>query len=529
MQDDAPFDQWFRLSPPPFGTTTVAGSRLGGPLPGSNGGESNEVAAVPSSINDDDDDIAGLVTDVYNQFKRVWPTTPLPESRRNTVPDFYQQFCDGTCEIGWRNTDDCLEFEFAVRLVGQEEPFVSIHYTVDTKESLEMARRLEAQGLQPPNDLKGKVHKFISWDESETNAQLTEDEQDLVFCLVPLRFLWEHGASFCKQHPKVFYEICCLEKDLVAKTRKKFSLTWCLLMTDVALTMDDNEFLLREGVITMTHVFQILGECFETRGYFTDAACVYEIGAALSTPGVMKGNLHNCAGLAFKRAQLYKHSEKQYLAAMREQILLPPPDGSGRPPTLRNLNDQICYHTMKNLLQMYMVWRINGKGSTAEPWISVLLDKNGYQPDPASTARAMCSHYGNKLILKKLTKEKATSHLIEALQCTNAKDYRAKLLELRVLGKPKVTEKPQLLPIPDHIHRMLSMQNAKETAKLMFRNEVTHMKYCGGPSCFKVQDALSERKFAQCSKCKSVSYCSRECQIEDWTTGHRKLCQHKQR
>ena len=38
------------------------------------------------------------------------------------------------------------------------------------------------------------------------------------------------------------------------------------------------------------------------------------------------------------------------------------------------------------------------------------------------------------------------------------------------------------------------------------------------------KDALADEKFKQCSKCKSQWYCSKECQVEAWKSGHKKDC-----
>ena len=36
--------------------------------------------------------------------------------------------------------------------------------------------------------------------------------------------------------------------------------------------------------------------------------------------------------------------------------------------------------------------------------------------------------------------------------------------------------------------------------------------------------AQGGEKFKQCSKCKAQWYCSKECQVEAWGTGHKKDC-----
>ena len=55
------------------------------------------------------------------------------------------------------------------------------------------------------------------------------------------------------------------------------------------------------------------------------------------------------------------------------------------------------------------------------------------------------------------------------------------------------------------------------------RNKVTRLEKqlaleadCNCPNC-------QEKKFSRCGRCHVVPYCSRECQVEDWTY-HRKIC-----
>jgi hypothetical protein len=46
---------------------------------------------------------------------------------------------------------------------------------------------------------------------------------------------------------------------------------------------------------------------------------------------------------------------------------------------------------------------------------------------------------------------------------------------------------------------------------------------CGNPACFALEEA--ESHFKSCSKCKSVRYCSKACQVAHWNESHKRLCQ----
>ena len=48
---------------------------------------------------------------------------------------------------------------------------------------------------------------------------------------------------------------------------------------------------------------------------------------------------------------------------------------------------------------------------------------------------------------------------------------------------------------------------------------------CG--SCSKKESACGE--FKRCNRCKQVFYCGRECQVEHWKSGHKKLCVEKKK
>ena len=37
------------------------------------------------------------------------------------------------------------------------------------------------------------------------------------------------------------------------------------------------------------------------------------------------------------------------------------------------------------------------------------------------------------------------------------------------------------------------------------------------------------KKLKNCARCKSAQYCSRECQVKDWKSGHKKLCKELQK
>ncbi|KAG2494648.1 hypothetical protein HYH03_007164 [Edaphochlamys debaryana] len=48
---------------------------------------------------------------------------------------------------------------------------------------------------------------------------------------------------------------------------------------------------------------------------------------------------------------------------------------------------------------------------------------------------------------------------------------------------------------------------------------------CANPNCFNIAgDSEAELKLQRCGKCKSVSYCCRECQMAHWRAGHKEAC-----
>ena len=312
--------------------------------------------------------------------------------------------------------------------------------------------------------------------------------------------------------------------------KKKLALAWSVLNADVALTINNDDFLYREGVFTTARVLLPLGRCIESRGNFETAASVYELGTMLSKTASFTGRMHNCAGVAYRRAFCFRESELQYLASLREHLLVPPPEGSELPTTLRDLNIPEYSKTLHNLLSMYAAWRIRGEGSPAEPWICVLLTQNNFvlAGTEQSSRGTMLDHYQNNITLKKLSKEKARSHLIEVLECsTTTEDYYAKVLELRSLGNSKTTLNPPLWRIPPSLRqRELDRKSiAKDNAKALFRGAtIKTVLVCSSPTCSMTSNNTTGLEFKQCARCGSVSYCSKECQREHWYNGHKLVC-----
>eukprot|EP01029_Cantina_marsupialis_P029719 TRINITY_DN782068_c0_g1_i1.p1 TRINITY_DN782068_c0_g1~~TRINITY_DN782068_c0_g1_i1.p1 ORF type:complete len:188 (-),score=68.06 TRINITY_DN782068_c0_g1_i1:224-787(-) len=48
------------------------------------------------------------------------------------------------------------------------------------------------------------------------------------------------------------------------------------------------------------------------------------------------------------------------------------------------------------------------------------------------------------------------------------------------------------------------------------------LKTCSNPSCENVEQKAGQ--FSKCSACKSVHYCSKECQVTHWKSGHKAEC-----
>ena len=129
-----PISNWCRLSKPPFAADDAPPRRMGGPLPQqsrSNPETTIDNTTVTSSSNNS----AGLFT-VYDKLSRKWPVSKLKE---RSLPESYKQFIEGECEVGFRHTDDLLEFEFGARLIGQPQE-LSFFYLLSSRESLRLSR-----------------------------------------------------------------------------------------------------------------------------------------------------------------------------------------------------------------------------------------------------------------------------------------------------------------------------------------------------------------------------------------------------
>ena len=63
----------------------------------------------------------------------------------------------------------------------------------------------------------------------------------------------------------------------------------------------------------------------------------------------------------------------------------------------------------------------------------------------------------------------------------------------------------------------LGYDEARDWLKMLESSGKSQCANCG-------KQAQAGVKFKQCSKCKAIGYCSKECQVEAWKLGHKKDC-----
>ena len=77
------------------------------------------------------------------------------------------------------------------------------------------------------------------------------------------------------------------------------------------------------------------------------------------------------------------------------------------------------------------------------------------------------------------------------------------------------------LPLP-LVRRRLRQLETDETIKAYLAADET--KKCSNPRCREEEDEANGKRFNRCSRCKSVKYCSKECQEKQWHAEHKEVC-----
>ena len=273
-----------------------------------------------------------------------------------------------------------------------------------------------------------------------------------------------------------------------------------------------------------------LGVALEAAKDYTTAAKVYmAVAEGKSHPGsttvIPETRAYNYAGLAFKRAQDYVQAEEQYVRAQRLM---------GTNWTWRNDTEA----ALQNMMIFYenVHWGVLGKQLVGEEYIKIqhaclllvgLLSITGYR---CSECLLFQDEHKLSFYLKKDYKRprKAMRALVAAFSAPNIEEYRKVLFQCGPKSQSISIHYSEDMEIFFREAFLYQRTVAKEMAReeLFTHTNVNSERYnklhvtCGG--CKK---PISENNMKSCP-CKTVFYCSKECQLADWKI-HKRICPHR--
>ena len=284
----------------------------------------------------------------------------------------------------------------------------------------------------------------------------------------------------------------------------------------------------REPKHEIAFAFLKVGEGLEHVEAFEMAADVYERAAHLSdNDRRMQWYLWKFSGLALKRAEQYGMSEQAYYEALRHKVLM-----DGKKLLLR---DEDCAGLIFNVLYLYAAVMRLPRNFTRplnamekrEGVFTTLLQMAGYALDPGQEATYLMGNVECRIPSIKpqfLNPEGAHLALLVAILKPSFDGFCQHLLNcLRsdtILAFPNMDNPYTIHPKNrDEKRRHAARISQQELRKTSYS---TMSVVCGYPVCSTFV-AATDKFFTQC-KCKTVTYCSTDCQKAHWDQEHKEQC-----
>jgi tetratricopeptide (TPR) repeat protein len=316
-------------------------------------------------------------------------------------------------------------------------------------------------------------------------AQLPPDYEHLLFCI-------------CHQH---------------SSTRDAYS-----DVLDVAITAADISINTQQSSVDIENNLGNVAECLEALGRYADAASLYQevaVSPTTEAPAEYWGN----AGLARMRNCEYTAAESMYLKALNKLCL-----------EHLDFSDKCTWVLFSYLLYMYCMKtdqfhtsfteRSHVRAKTA---FLALLFAAGFDVQDKRALHVLVNIEGKELYryLKTGLKSaaKATRALLKAVRSADTKEYRAVLMSCIDPNKEIAPRNWVDFEPSEQMHLRL----ARKTIEDPFADGQVTLLCCSNPGC-RVEGVLDDEHctLRQCP-CKTVNYCSTECQLANWPV-HKHHC-----
>lgn len=277
-----------------------------------------------------------------------------------------------------------------------------------------------------------------------------------------------------------------------------------------------------------------LGEAMEAAKNYEDAAKVY---MAVSDAKIFPRMDRVCpeirsrtfAGLAFKRAQQYVPAEEQYVAALRAKG------------TNWTFQDTDVENALNNMMIFYEIvhWAVMSNPRSGKDLRQIqracfvlvgLLSIAGYRGNGGCTLFHAQNPQGYKMLQGDLKREyktprKAMRAIVDAFSAPTIEEYRKRLFACsKVAGVTTIADEE----LRSELQASLAKEPAK--AKSSARNDFNRCQTNSAQSvnyvfCSGCQEQKSPQEMKECP-CRTVAYCSIECQKVHWKI-HKRVCPHR--
>lgn len=424
----------------------------------------------------------------------------------------YLSIFNGDFTLAWIERGFELTITAECHLNGEfQGPLITMIYSEFSKETLRSA------GRNNDHDMGGSFRFITQPLNSKFSVHTSENQKWALVLRVMHLFLRIHGVRLTS----VSISGVCFALYSKYAERK-----WWTEAIDIIMIWIDVGFTL--GNCSLIHsqmAFKFLGETLEAKGKFAEAGQVYQDAVEVyfpSSDSIAKESFHCNRGLAYKRAREYARAEKQYVAAIHYTQFRT---------TGRNwdLNHKESDSILTNVIVFYNEWcsetsnRFLDAAAQSEQQrvfslFAALLFAAGFKASRGGlTAQIVLSggpHLVKGCLKPELAKKKKAKQALESVTSTpNLSDFRSKILACERCNS----------------HAVYGIANAREAGDDKFNRKSAQkqvqsqhtaatMTKCANPTCPQIGTS-----FMQCP-CRSVAYCSKECQKTHWRAGHKLVC-----
>lgn len=313
--------------------------------------------------------------------------------------------------------------------------------------------------------------------------------------------------------PNSLHNVCgVLSEEYIKKQWYEGVLDICIIYVDIALNGRSDE-------LNVERYLQRIGETLESLGKFQEAAQLYTEMAGMeycNDDWNLQATLHDCAGLAYKRAKEYNNAELAYVKALHLH---------STSSDTWDINSDSATCLLTNILMLYYSWgrentssaRLATSTERMESILTGILFCAGFKAGLGGISEHMITFNGpnEKKLMRRAFRTRAG-----AMGVLNRASANASIAQFReeVLSCCRVQGTIIDLPSTGVI------DNVEAAREVLGEGKSPSFVVCGKVDCGKSGPRYKslEGYFRHCP-CKSVYYCSKECQNADWPL-HKATC-----